>query len=178
MVLVTMAPSHKRPIPAGETARSRPLVRPEQAEYTQDDNLIRVQPWLCVDYLSHDWKEEEIWASWKYIVSGKDDNGNSARLRNASWRAWMKSKYHLATMPAENINWLKDCDVTWLYGPLQGYSDRSSASYMALSGMGSSELDPLLNKKPNVIYHRAAHITERRTFPWHPTSYLYDAIAQ
>ncbi|PVH68011.1 hypothetical protein DL98DRAFT_523011, partial [Cadophora sp. DSE1049] len=89
--------------------------------------------------------EEEAWASWKYIVSGKEGNGNSARLRNASWRAWMRSKYYLATVPAENINWLKDCDVTWL----------SSASYMALSGMESSELDLLLNKKP-ILKKRSA----------------------
>ncbi|KAH6704309.1 hypothetical protein BKA61DRAFT_703106 [Leptodontidium sp. MPI-SDFR-AT-0119] len=142
----------------GNCPKPPSLVRPEQAEYTQDDNHIRVQPSLYVDYLSHDWKEEEVWASWKYIVSGKEGNGNSARLRNASWRAWMKSKYRLATVPAENINWLKDCDVTWLYGPLQGYSDRSSASYMALSGMGSSELDPLLNKKPTLKKRSALEV--------------------
>jgi len=38
--------------------------------------------------------------------------------------------------------------VTWLYGPLQTYSDKSSASYTAVAGMGISKLNPLLNKKP------------------------------
>ncbi|PVH70677.1 hypothetical protein DL98DRAFT_521495, partial [Cadophora sp. DSE1049] len=42
---------------------------PGHVEYAQDDNLIRVQPSVYVDYLSHDWKEEDIWTSWKYVVS-------------------------------------------------------------------------------------------------------------
>jgi len=81
------------------------LVRTEHAEYAQDDNIVRVQPSLYVDYLSHDWKEEDIWSSWKYIVSERKLYGNRARLQNASWRAWTKSKYQLTTVSAETLNW-------------------------------------------------------------------------
>ncbi|OAA64446.1 protein phosphatase type 1 complex subunit hex2 [Niveomyces insectorum RCEF 264] len=89
----------------------------------EDDTAIRARPSRHVDYLSHNWKEEEIWESWKYIVSRRGDYTNSARLENASWRTWMKSKNKLKTVSPETLNWLKDCDVTWLYGPLQTGND-------------------------------------------------------
>lgn len=85
----------------------------------EDDTAVRTLPSRHVDYLSHNWKEEDIWESWKYIVSRRGDYTNSARLENASWRTWMKSKNKLKTVSPETLNWLKDCDVTWLYGPLQ-----------------------------------------------------------
>ncbi|CAK7223203.1 protein phosphatase regulator [Sporothrix curviconia] len=85
----------------------------------EDDTAVRTIPSRHVDYLSHNWKEEDIWESWKYIVSRRGDYSNSARLENASWRTWMKSKNKLKTVSPETLNWLKDCDVTWLYGPLQ-----------------------------------------------------------
>ncbi|KAK5652567.1 hypothetical protein OQA88_10328 [Cercophora sp. LCS_1] len=92
---------------------------PELFERAEDDINIRVQPSRHVDYLSHNWREEDIWSSWKLIVSRRGDYANAARLENASWRTWMKSKNKLSTVSPETLNWLKDCDVTWLYGPLQ-----------------------------------------------------------
>ncbi|KAJ0121563.1 hypothetical protein J7T55_008727 [Diaporthe amygdali] len=84
-----------------------------------DDTAVGAQPTRHVDYLSHDWKEEDIWSSWKHIISNRDGfGGNSARLENASWRTWIKAKNNLKTVSPETLNWLKDCDVTWLYGPL------------------------------------------------------------
>ncbi|KAF3769072.1 hypothetical protein M406DRAFT_250582 [Cryphonectria parasitica EP155] len=83
-----------------------------------DDTAVGDQPTRHVDYLSHDWRMEDIWSSWKHIVSNRDSFNNAARLENASWRTWMKAKNHLKTISPETLNWLKDCDVTWLYGPL------------------------------------------------------------
>ena len=37
----------------------------------------------------------------------------------------MKSKHGLKTISPESLNWLKDCDTTWLYGPLQTAGRRS-----------------------------------------------------
>ncbi|KAK0730497.1 hypothetical protein B0H67DRAFT_638994 [Lasiosphaeris hirsuta] len=92
---------------------------PDVSERAEDDIAIRAQPSRHVDYLSHNWREEDIWSSWKHIVSRRGDYSNAARLENASWRTWMKSKNKLSTVSPETLNWLKDCDVTWLYGPLQ-----------------------------------------------------------
>ncbi len=71
----------------------------------EDDTAVRALPSRHVDYLSHNWKEEDIWKSWKYIVSRRGDYSNSARLENASWRTWMKSKNKLKTVSPETLNW-------------------------------------------------------------------------
>ena len=70
-----------------------------------DDSAIADAPTRHVDYLSHNWKEEDIWASWRHIVAKRNDYSNSSRLENASWRTWAKAKYHLKTVSPETLNW-------------------------------------------------------------------------
>ncbi|OTA24195.1 hypothetical protein BTJ68_13295 [Hortaea werneckii EXF-2000] len=84
-----------------------------------DDTAMKLEPKQHVDYLSHDWREEDIWSSWRHIVSQRRVYGQRSRLENASWRTWAKSKYQLRTVSPETLNWLKESDVTWLYGPLK-----------------------------------------------------------
>lgn len=43
---------------------------------------------------------------------------NAARLENASWRTWAKARNNLKTVSPEILNWSKDNDITWLYGPI------------------------------------------------------------
>ncbi|KIW47757.1 uncharacterized protein PV06_00422 [Exophiala oligosperma] len=86
---------------------------------TKDDHAVKPEPTRHVDYLSHEWKEEDIWKSWSYVSHRRRSLTNGTRLENASWRSWMKAKNRLKTISPETLNWLKDCDVTWLYGPLQ-----------------------------------------------------------
>ncbi|KXG51676.1 Protein of unknown function DUF1752 [Penicillium griseofulvum] len=93
-----------------------------------DDSLIEDEPSRHVDYLSHDWKEEDIWSSWRYVTSRRNDYSNGVRLENASWRTWAKAKHNLKTISPESLNWLKDCDVTWLYGPLKSSDHATSPS--------------------------------------------------
>jgi hypothetical protein len=71
----------------------------------EDDIAAQRQPTRHVDYLSHDWKEEDIWSSWRHIVSKRKIYGNSARLENASWRTWAKAKNKLRTISPETLNW-------------------------------------------------------------------------
>ena len=114
-----------------------------------DDHAIEVEPTRHVDYLSHEWREEDIWSSWRYIVSKRGVFSNSVRLENASWRTWAKSKHKLQTVSAEKLNWLKDCDVTWLYGPLQ--TDAKNQLSVGSTPLAPSQLHPsssFLNKKP------------------------------
>jgi hypothetical protein len=86
------------------TNASRPE-SPEPIEHAEDDTAVRSQPSRHVDYLSHTWKEEDIWSSWKHIVSKRGAYSNSARLENASWRTWTKSKNKLKTVSPETLNW-------------------------------------------------------------------------
>ncbi|KAK9448990.1 uncharacterized protein V1518DRAFT_416882 [Limtongia smithiae] len=108
---------------------------PDIVYTANDDTVIQYEPSRHVDYLSHNWKESDISSSWRYIVLRRKDVANSARLENASWRTWTKAKYHLKTVSPESVNWLKDYDVTWLYGPLatQPSKDFDSSIHSSLS---------------------------------------------
>ena len=83
------------------TLSESPLPTPTVA----DDTMIREEPSRHVDYLSHEWREEDIWASWRHIVSQRKVYGQESRLENASWRTWAKSKYRLPTVAPERLNW-------------------------------------------------------------------------
>jgi hypothetical protein len=123
---------------------------PEFCEHAEDDTAITSRPTRQVDYLSHEWKEEDIWSSWRYVVARRGEFANSARLENASWRTWVKSKNNLKTVSPETLNWLKDCDVTWLYGPLQQGVTRPQGSQTEPSSSMMSKSESLVNldKKP------------------------------
>ncbi|KAI0019566.1 protein phosphatase type 1 complex subunit Hex2/Reg1 [Xylariomycetidae sp. FL0641] len=117
-------------------------------EHAEDDTALARRPTQHVDYLSHNWKEEDIWSSWRYVVSRRGEFSNGPRLENASWRTWMKAKYRLRTVSPEKLNWLKDCDVTWLYGPLQTRQDRLFPSDTAQGSSTLSRSDSFVSKKP------------------------------
>ena len=86
-----------------------------------DDAIIESKPpAICVDYLSHEWKDEDMWNSWKAMTKRKNEIANGVRLENASWRTWAKQRGNLKTISPDTLNWLKESDVTWLYGPLHG----------------------------------------------------------
>ncbi|KAH6873599.1 hypothetical protein B0T10DRAFT_567767 [Thelonectria olida] len=117
------------------TSRSEKSELPALYEHVEHDSAMKAGPWRHVDYLSHDWKEEDIWSSWKYITTRRREYPNRSRLENASWRAWMKCKYKLKTVSPETLNWFKDCDVTWLYGPLQQDPSQICCTDTELSGI-------------------------------------------
>ncbi|KAK5722932.1 protein phosphatase regulator [Elasticomyces elasticus] len=123
------------------TASDSPLPTPT----VSDDTALRQEPKEHVDYLSHDWREEDIWSSWRHIVSQRRVYGQRSRLENASWRTWAKSKYHLRTISPETLNWLKESDVTWLYGPLK------EAETHPVTSSGYSEPTSRLSKNNSFI---------------------------
>lgn len=92
------------------TPNSTPVNEPRPrspcpADYAKDDTAVRIRPWGNVDYLSHSWKEEDIWSSWKYVVLEREAYDDGARLENASWRTWAKLKDKLNTVDPESLNW-------------------------------------------------------------------------
>jgi hypothetical protein len=87
------------------TISSTPLPTPELFFKAEDDTALKHEPSRHVDYLSHNWREEDIWSSWKHIVSKRRVYGERSRLENASWRTWAKQKHHLKTVPADTLNW-------------------------------------------------------------------------
>lgn len=92
------------------------LKSPEVAPH--DDTDIATEPLRHVDYLLHQWDVSDISKSWRYVISKRKDVANAARLENASWRTWAQRRGNLKTISPEVVNWSKDSDVTWLYGPI------------------------------------------------------------
>ncbi|KAK4635547.1 hypothetical protein CLAFUW4_00851 [Fulvia fulva] len=114
-----------------------------------DDSAIKQEPSRQVDFLSHDWREEDIWASWRHIVSQrKAVYGERSRLENASWRTWAKTKFDLDTVSPERLNWLKESDVTWLYGPLKSAESYPITQNTSEPGSQISKNNSFINKKP------------------------------
>jgi hypothetical protein len=70
-----------------------------------DDTSLEDEPSRHVDYLSHDWKEDDIWFSWRCVVSRGNNYSNGVRLENASWRACAKTKNNLGTISSESLDW-------------------------------------------------------------------------
>jgi hypothetical protein len=71
-----------------------------------DDLDITDQPSRHVDYLSHEWREEDVWSSWRHIVGKRRVLENWERLENAAWRTWAKSRSKLDVVSPEKLNWL------------------------------------------------------------------------
>ena len=78
-----------------------------------DDSSVERQPSRHVDYLSHEWREEDIWSSWRHIVCKRKTLDNWQRLENASWRTWAKSKNQLRTVSPDSLNWYVRLDNCW-----------------------------------------------------------------
>lgn len=70
-----------------------------------DDTAIKKEPARHVDYLSHSWREEDIWCSWRHIVRSRGALDNGERLENASWRTWAKTQQRLKTVSPDKLNW-------------------------------------------------------------------------
>ncbi|KAG0170032.1 hypothetical protein DFQ28_004976 [Apophysomyces sp. BC1034] len=92
-------------------------------QHTKDDDQSQQKlnvrtPEVCVDYLSYRFEEMDLAASWQLITKQKNDIVDGIRLENASWRTWAKQRSNLKTVHPQTLNWLKESDVTWLYGPL------------------------------------------------------------
>ncbi|KAK2667203.1 hypothetical protein RAB80_017624 [Fusarium oxysporum f. sp. vasinfectum] len=79
---------------------------PDHGEHTKDDMAASNKPSHQVDYLSHNWRDEDIWSSWRYILRYDVERPNSIRLKNAVWRTRVKAKINMKTISPETLDWL------------------------------------------------------------------------
>lgn len=114
----SVAPSPPSPVNSPSPASSPALDLKSPELLPHDDTDLTAEPSRHVDYLSHQWDVSDIWKSWRYVISKRRDVANAARLENASWRTWAQRRSNLKTISPEVVNWSKDSDVTWLYGPI------------------------------------------------------------
>jgi hypothetical protein len=96
--------SHDDNTDASSTGSSEPD-SPLSTPNICDDLAVKDAPSRAVDFLAHEWREEDIWSSWRHIVCNRKEYGECSRLENASWRSWGKTKHNLRTINPENLNW-------------------------------------------------------------------------
>lgn len=93
------------PSPTDAFSSDTPLTTPDPLPMSEDDTAVRKEPSHHVDYLSYEWREEDIWSSWRHIVEHRNVYGERSRLENASWRTWAKAQFKLKTVSPETLNW-------------------------------------------------------------------------
>ena len=92
------------PVPATRTSYL-PVLLVSVTNPVPDDTAFETLPDGQVDYLSHNWKEEDVWRSWRSMTRQKNAIANGMRLENASWRTWWKQRNKLKTISPETLNW-------------------------------------------------------------------------
>jgi hypothetical protein len=88
----------------GESTELRSVPWTSQAP-AADDTSLEDEPSRHVDYLSHDWREDNICSSWRYVIRWRSKYSNGVRLENASWRTWAKTRGNLGTISPESLDW-------------------------------------------------------------------------
>lgn len=93
------------PVPATLTSYLPVLLVSVANHAAPDDSSYSTLPQGQVDYLSHEWREEDVWRSWRNMTRQKNAISNGMRLENASWRTWWKQRNKLKTVSPETLNW-------------------------------------------------------------------------
>lgn len=73
-----------------------------------DDSDVTLPPRGQVDFLSSNalqWREEDLWLSWRSLTKQKKEISDGFRLENAAWRQWWKIRNKSTTVQPESLNW-------------------------------------------------------------------------
>ena len=155
-------------------------VKPPTGALADDGDLQSALPRICVDYLSHQWAEEDVWRSWRNMTRHKFEISNGLRLENASWRTWWKQRNKLKTVSPETLNWsvlfpspfcrLFPFFRIWVSNPpfVSWMSPRELAAAWMAHGMCLSSLRLLVSPRPAHRGHqptvrRESHVNSRLT---------------
>ncbi|KAI8833784.1 hypothetical protein BJ741DRAFT_611004 [Chytriomyces cf. hyalinus JEL632] len=130
----------------------------------------------AVDYLSHNFNEFDLHKCWRNATKHKDSLVNGRRLENASWRKFFQMKFALKTISPVHLNWNKDGDVNWLYGPFHTYEPllQLQAAYRAAQSgecrgsecPGCSQCEPHSHAHANSNHLKPALKNNTNNAPW------------
>jgi ankyrin repeat protein len=82
----------------------------------QDDIYIKREvSTRSVDFLTYEWKGDELMASWRHAASTSCEFENRERLANASWRTWSKVYHKTEEVPPSSVNWYYDHSLYALF---------------------------------------------------------------
>ncbi|KAI8888205.1 hypothetical protein K501DRAFT_330015 [Backusella circina FSU 941] len=118
---------------------------------------------ICVDYLSYNWTFSEISLAYKEVnkqqsklsfkqitrkcsssekLKLKNEQNHLVRYQNAIWRQMSIRR----KIDPSIIDWQKECDITWLYGPLYLSHDSQTQQASSSSSASTTSLKPALKK--------------------------------
>ncbi|KAJ3373149.1 hypothetical protein GGF31_001138 [Allomyces arbusculus] len=124
--------------PAANAATAMPVVdtdavrRPRSyslPDLTMGDQVhaAALRPQQYVDYLHHDWNDEDLADSWKLVTKLKNGplkaGGKGERLEYITWRIWWQRKGMLGKAHPYSIQWEKDATNLYALGPLVSRSN-------------------------------------------------------
>jgi hypothetical protein len=85
-------------------------------------NTFNPTPSLLVDYLNHTFEVDSINAASKVIKAFNPiDDVQNSRLANVLWRSWLIKHSKLRKTDPRQLNWHKDADTGFLYGPIPSH---------------------------------------------------------
>ncbi|KAJ3190992.1 hypothetical protein HK101_008179, partial [Irineochytrium annulatum] len=113
----------------------------------------------AVDYLSYAFNEFDLHQCWRNATRHKDSIINGRRLENASWRKFFQMKFGLATIDPATLNWQKDSDVCWLYGPFHTYDPLPVLQAAYANAVAESEKD----LEPHTHHVSQIHVPSTRS---------------
>ncbi|KAI7764297.1 hypothetical protein LZL87_012985 [Fusarium oxysporum] len=122
---------------------------PGKNEPSKDDMAISNRPFRQVDYLSHDWREEDIWSSWRYVVIGRGTLLDHVRLENAAWRTWAKVKNSLKTVPPETLNWFVFPTLHMMFDG-KAYTSKAEGTELCQLPLRKSDSHGKVSKRPTI----------------------------
>lgn len=116
---LAVSPVPTPPLPTPSPTLASLLDADLAAEVVGTDPASPHEPQTAVDYLSHDFALDEIFPARRAL--DKYCNSDSllrARLDNVLWRVWGRQAWDLEKQDPRDLNWHKDADTGFLYGPL------------------------------------------------------------
>ena len=130
-----------------------------------DDSSLSTQPRGQVDYLSHEWREEDVWRSWRNMTRQKNEIANGVRLENASWRTWWKQRNKLKTISPETLNWYVSLFLYFSSAYSLFFLRRLCGAYFSLFSLGLKIQMSLGFTAPCIRPSIGNHLTNRRMTP-------------
>ncbi|KAJ3316019.1 hypothetical protein HDV04_000228 [Boothiomyces sp. JEL0838] len=101
----------------------------------------------CVDYFHHEFDFLDLHTCWRKANLQGKHTIEAKRRENATWRKYFQNKYNIPKCNPQDIDWYKDNDVLWFYGPFFAHKESETAP---LSRVPSSNSISDLKLKPSL----------------------------
>ncbi|KAI8902626.1 hypothetical protein BC833DRAFT_572719 [Globomyces pollinis-pini] len=112
-----------------------------------------------IDYFHYPLDPMDLHSCWKKAtVDSKSKTKEMAmhgkRRENATWRRYMQVHYHLPKLNPKELNWSKDSDRCWFYGPFYGNHKNTEPDSQSNRDNDSQDESPVKNNLKSVLKNK------------------------